>query len=366
MNKKKVLVIGALPPPYMGPTLATQVILGSFIKDRFEISHLDTSDHRDLETLGSFDFTNIWLGIKSYIDMLVMIIRNRPALTYMQISQTTIGYLRDSIYIILSWIFRIRILCHLRGGNFKIWYDGCHPLMKWYIRRVHSLVDGQIVLGERLRPLFAGLVTPDRIYVVPNGKDLDYVPRTGKNSTFRVLFAGNMKETKGALDTLYASEIVCKSINDIEFHFVGGWVEKQTKSTMDEFLANNPQLPVTLRGPLIGEEKDNAFLDADLFVFPTFYPPEGHPWVIVEAMAAGLPIISTDHAAIPESVIDGHNGLIVDKRNPEKLAAAIIQLYQDKKLLRQMGKNSRERYEQNFTEADMIGKISDTIDVLIR
>ena len=99
MKKDKVLFTGPLPPPYMGPTFATEVILNSTLADEFDLVHFDTSDHRPLESLGAFDFVNVWLGIKSYFVMLYLLLRHWPRLVYIPISQTTLGYLRDMPYI---------------------------------------------------------------------------------------------------------------------------------------------------------------------------------------------------------------------------------------------------------------------------
>ena len=83
----------------------------------------------------------------------------------------------------------------------------------------------------------------------------------------------------------------------------------------ENFLQQHPELPVINHGPVKGDKKFSILNEADIFVFPTYYRNEGHPWVTVEAMAAGLPVISTDHAAISESVHDGKNGYLVEKKN---------------------------------------------------
>ena len=80
-----------------------------------------------------------------------------------------------------------------------------------------------------------------------------------------------------------------------------------------------------------------------------YYRNEGHPWVIVEALAAGLPIISTDRGAIIESVIDGYNGYIVNPKRPKEIAEKIIKLTDDKDLRDQMSINSLNVYKEKFT-----------------
>jgi len=71
--------------------------------------------------------------------------------------------------------------------------------------------------------------------------------------------------------------------------------------------------------------------------------------VILEAMAAGLPIISTKWACIPEMVEDGVNGFLIDPGDVEELADRICTLLSDDKLRHRMGQASRERFLEDFT-----------------
>ena len=134
--KKTVILLGPLPPPVMGPTLATDVILNSKLKNEFNLIHLDTSDHRELNTLGSIDFWNVYLSIKFYLVLIYLIIRWKPDLVYIPVSQTTLGYLKDSVFIIITKLFRRKIVCHLRGGNFKNWLNSSSAATQYYVKYV--------------------------------------------------------------------------------------------------------------------------------------------------------------------------------------------------------------------------------------
>jgi len=103
------------------------------------------------------------------------------------------------------------------------------------------------------------------------------------------------------------------------------------------------------RGVIKGNEKEKFLIELDIFVFPTFYPFEGLPLVILEAMAAGLPIITTSVGSIPELVIDGETGFIIGKNNPQAAADAIIKLIENLELRMNIGKAGRKRYEEYFT-----------------
>ena len=107
-------------------------------------------------------------------------------------------------------------------------------------------------------------------------------------------------------------------------------------------------------------------LNSDIFVFPTFYRNEGHPWVIVEALAAGLPIISTDHGAIIESVIDGVNGYIVKKNNPEDIALKLKLFLDNPDMIRRMGDESCILYKSKYTEQRLVENFDKVFKTILK
>lgn len=356
---KKIIFIGPIPPPYMGPTVATEIILNSNLNNEFDLIHLDTSDHRDLNRLGVIDIQNILLGIKNYVILFWLIIRHWPAMVWIPISQTTVGYIRDAGFILISKLLRRKVICHLRGGNFKNLYSSLSEITRWFVRLVHSFVDGQIVLGGTLKYLFEGIVPKKRIFVVPNGKDIRIdLNRRQESNKIRILYLSNFIREKGILDVLLAIPEVYRDKPRVEFIFAGNWFDDATKKEIESFLQSNCELPVILEGPVYGQNKYNLIFSSDIFVFPTYYPAEGQPWVIVEAMAAGLPIITTDQGAIAESVINGVNGFIVDKKSPRQIAEKIKFLIENPNIRKNMGEKSRRLYLENFTEDKMIERLS--------
>ena len=343
----------------MGPSIATEVILNSKLKDEFELIHLDLSDRRDLNTLGVIDYQNIFLALKHYLMLLWLIVCHRTAMVYLPINQTTIGYLRDSGFIVIAKLFRRKVVCHLRGGNFRNWYNSSHCIMRWFARSIHSFVDAQIVLGETLKHLFEGIIANKRIFVVPNARDFTISPHSKRHfGKLTILYLANFIRSKGVLDCLHATELVCNSRFDVEFIFSGKWREKSVREEFEAFLVQHPDLPVILKGPVYDREKYRLFCDSDIFVFPTYYPAEGHPWVIVEAMAFGLPIITTDQGCIKESVLDKVNGFIVEKQSSRQIADKIMILIKDSKLRAKMGGMSRKLYLEKFSEDQLVSRMS--------
>ncbi|KXK46475.1 MAG: group 1 glycosyl transferase [Bacteroidetes bacterium OLB10] len=305
------------------------------------------------------------MAFKQYAQLFWYCIKYRPDLVYVPAGQTTVGYTRDAGYILIAKLFGRKVLTHLRGGYFLNWYNESGKTMKTFIRFVHRKVNGQIVLGNNLRKLFNWIVPEKDIYVIPNGGNfpVNYNERNHEKTT--VLFLGNYVRTKGVMEALYAAPLVYAQNKNVQFAFAGEWRDADVKTEFEKFVSEHPELPIINHGPVKGDRKFQILNDADIFVFPTYYRNEGHPWVTVEAMAAGLPVISTDHAAIPESVHDGVNGYLVEKRNISQLAEKIIILANDKALRNKMGAESRRIYLENLTEEKMVERMGNAFRSVI-
>ena len=116
--------------------------------------------------------------------------------------------------------------------------------------------------------------------------------------------------------------------------------------------------------PVSGVKKLELFAKSDIFVFPPI-APEGHPWVLVEAMAAGLPIISTNQGAISESVIDGENGFIVESNNANEIVEKIIYLLDNPEKRIEMAKKSKLFHSNKFSEINMVENLSTVFNKVI-
>ena len=197
--------------------------------------------------------------------------------------------------------------------------------------------------------------------MVPNGEDFPEFEGLGRDYSARrplhVVYLGNMIAVKGVDDLLRAAPLVVARHPGTRFTFAGAWRDDAFRGWAQEFAKDLPTVQFT--GPVDRVQKTALLRDADLFVFPS--TREGHPWVIVEALAAGLPIVSCDAGCIRESVLDGRNGRLVPMRDPELLAEAINGLLADPERLRSMAAESRRHYLTRFTRADFRGALFDAM-----
>jgi glycosyltransferase involved in cell wall biosynthesis len=355
--KKSIILVGPIPPPFHGVTISTQRLLSSDLGKMFNLIHLNTSDHRDVDNIGRIDLTNVWLAIKSYFILAYYCLKYRPDVVYIPISQSLVGYARDAFYIIIPKLFsKSKIVIHLRGGYFGTFYDDSNILFKVIINNTMRFVDRAIVLGKCFKPIFYRWFKEEKIDVVPNGTDINIdVSQKFKNKKERhltVTFMSSLIRSKGVVDFVLAALKVVKQHPKTEFIVAGEWwnQEAELKSEVENILAgeeNNGN--IRFLGLVTGDAKVSLLKETDIFVLPTYYPFEGQPNSIIEAMAAGCPVISTDHATIPETVINGETGYIIPKQDPQKLVEAITYLIENRDVLKSMASKSFERYQNCYT-----------------
>ncbi len=359
MSKQTVIILGKIPPPYMGPAIATQILLQSSLNENFELVHVDTRAYDDLTEIGQWSIKKLKRNYRIYSDLIHKIKTRNPELVLIPISQSTVGFIKDSVFILIATWYKKRTLLHLRGSDFRRWYESAPALIKAYTKRMLARSSGVIVLGNNLKQLFGGLVPEDRIYVAPNGGDYTLpAPEPRSDDKIRLVYLGNLQPSKGIEDVIEAAVILNEEHKgSFQLDVIGGWRKEQTRTYCEGLVAKH-SLPVVFHPQEKSKEKFRFLRNADIFLFPP-REPEGHPWVIVEAMACGLPVISTDRGAIIESVTDGENGFIVPTKNASAIAEKAALLINNQELRSRMGAASRTRYEADFTERRMTGRLTD-------
>ncbi|MBI3521364.1 MAG: glycosyltransferase family 4 protein [Bacteroidetes bacterium] len=366
MNRKKIMILGKLPPPYMGPSIATDILLKSDLKNRFELIHVDTKINDAISSFGKWNFAKFKRNISVYVVMLNLLIKRKPDLVLVPISQTSTGFIKDSAFIFLAFLFRKKVIIQLRGSDINNWLSRSSGFMRYYFKRTISTTKGVIVLGNNLKYLFKDYFKDDAVFVIPNGGNY-YIPKKQKDpaDAIKILYFSNLLASKGVEDVFNAINIIHqqKPSHPFSVNFVGAWYAEDVKERCLKLMEDN-HLPISIFSPKSGEEKFKFLSEADIFVFPP-REPEGHPWAIVEAMAAALPIISTDRGAIIESVIDTKNGFIVEAGKPEKIAEKLKLLLENSELREQMGQESRRLYLDNFTEEKMVDKYTVVFNTVI-
>ncbi len=175
---------------------------------------------------------------------------------------------------------------------------------------------------------------------------------------FEFLFLGNLMMEKGVLVLLDACAELQRRGASFVCHFVGAASKDISMAQMEEYVKERQlQNVVRVHGPLYGEEKESMLLQVGALVFPTFYHNECFPFVILEAMKAGLPVISTEEGAIPDMVLEGKTGWLVERCNAGALADVMLKFISEPALASEMGTRGRELYAEKFTRAIFVENV---------
>ena len=357
-KKEKILILGKVPPPYLGPAIATEIIINSDLKNRFRLLHFNTKINDSLTGIGKISLKKIIHIFKLYIYYFNLIRNEKPAITLVPIGQSKFEFLKDAPFILISSIYNSKVIIQLRGSAFRKLYDsltsGYQKLFKYFLQKG----DAAIVLGNKLKYIFEEFIPEEKIYIVPNGGNYEIPVVEKKKDKIEILYLANLQRSKGIEDVVLAiKELGQLHINrKYRLKVVGKWRAENTKQKKIN-LIDKEELPIVVFEPQYDDEKLRTLATADIFVF-TPREPEGHPWAIIEAMAAGLSIISTNQGAITESVINGENGFLVDSYSPKKIAEKFQFLIENEERRIEMGLKSRAFYEQKFTEQNMVENLT--------
>jgi glycosyltransferase involved in cell wall biosynthesis len=205
-------------------------------------------------------------------------------------------------------------------------------LMRPLTTRWICVADNELELGRRARTC-----VPERTVVIRNAIDVRAAPRSSPEAGRpRLVFVGRLKYPKDAGTLLEAAALL--GDREFELAIVGDGPER-------------PALAAAVSDPRIrfeGTREDVPAVLAGSAVFVLSSRSEGLPISVLEAMAAGLPVVASDVGGLREQVLDGVTGLLVPAGDPQALAAALARLVDDPGLRRRLGDAGRARAEELF------------------
>jgi len=233
---------------------------------------------------------------------------------------------------------------------------------RWMSRSAHTLADRVMVCAEAVGAHVHRVERCPRakIAVVPNGIDLARLERPpvagewpddlGDPATV-VGTVGRLAPKKAQADLLDAAPVVLDRIPSARFVLVGDGPDRRALEERARALRIDGQ--VRLLGAVADAERLMSRMD--VFVLPSRM--EGMSNALLEAMAAGRPVVATDVGANAEVMVDGVTGLVVPPARPDRLADAIITVLKDPERARSMGAAGRRRVAEEFTVTRMVERL---------
>ena len=290
-------------------------------------------------------------GAKDYYDILKQINTKLKSYSYDVIhicSSASFGLIRDLIAISIAKRYNTNVVIHFRFGRIP----ELESKNNWEWRLLKKVVQGAdktIVIDQRSYDVLSNcnysnvscLPNPLQLRteeIIFHNKDTERKKRT-------VLFAGHVLESKGVIELVKA----CSKIANIRLKIVGHYTPDIIIRIKD-IAGENYETWLELLGQLSYPETIKEMLSCSVFVLPSH--TEGFPNVILEAMACGCPIVTTDVGAIPE-MLDITNGMrcgiCVKPKDVDGLKDAIVEMLNEEDYALRCGINARRRVKEVYS-----------------
>jgi len=266
--------------------------------------------------------------------------RRRPEVVHLHTSHYYSFYLSAAYVLFAALVWRVPVVVHVHGSSFDEFVADASPPVAALQRLVFGSSDAVVVLSEYWRERLAVRVPERKLVVRPNAVAPERYDPDRSSDRPHLAFVSEHTERKGIVET--ADAIGRLKADGVDFRATiagSGPLSDRAEAVAAEHEG------VEYVGYLPEDGKRELLGAATVYVLPTY--AEGLPIAVLEAMAGGNAVVSTDVGSIP-SVVDGENGALVPPGDVDALTAALERLLTDPEAVGAMGRVSRERVEEGY------------------
>jgi glycosyltransferase involved in cell wall biosynthesis len=334
-------MIGPYPPPDTGVSMPFKLFCDWLKTQRSEVYDVRVfRTHTDRKSLASFYHPQVlrrllalvfvmpWEAV--FADRIVIFSSNRFV--------TVVGGPMAVVMKLLRKPVSLRIF----GGAFELYFQSRPRPIRWLIRRMFSCCD-RIVAEPLLSAKALETIWPDRIRGVRNYRIPipGTGPRTFDSRRVRFVFTGTVRGLKGIDELITAFADVRRRLAsqrpDVRATLdIYGPLQEGSSDQVTALDAARQDADITFHGQVNNDALMRAYHVADVFVYPTYWPTEGHSGAMIEALFHGLPVVASDWRANPEVIQDGVNGLLCKHHDVANLADCMMRLALEVELRRRL------------------------------
>ncbi|CAH2713880.1 hypothetical protein BACCIP111895_01034 [Neobacillus rhizosphaerae] len=361
----KILLIGPFPEPITGSSLANEILLDGLVEKGHMVDFLDTNTEKsftNLSSQGKFNIKKVFSSVSPILKGVCNILFKKYDAVYITPAQSYIGFLKYTPFIDAACLKRIPVYIHFHGGFVRKMFDSINEVKQLKLKRYFNKCESVIVLGQSLKKMFEGIIPPEKVRVCENGiedkfilssKELkEKVLTIDSSEKLEIIYLSNLMKTKGILDLLEA----CKQLKEenIDFHLnIAGNIEPDVKEEFERYLLMLER-NITYHGVVKGDAKRELLLKAHVFCLPTYYPNEGQPISILEAMGMGCAIVTTSQGGINDIFKDKMNGLQCTSKDINDIASCMKKVRVD---IANIIKNNTKKVEDNYMSNNFVNRV---------
>lgn len=274
----------------------------------------------------------------------------RPAIVHVH-SASHASFLRKSLVLLLARWSGARTICHLHGGRFQRFAsEDAGPLLRRWIRHTLEASTRVIALSPGWAQCVRELAPRARVEVLPNPVRRAGARRQGEAD--RILFLGRIAPAKGVGELLQACARLSGRHPGLRLVLGGeGELDWARRRANQLGIAGRVELP----GWLDADGREAQLARAWLFCLPSY--AEGLPMAMLEAMAAGVPVVASRVGAIPETIADEVEGLLTPPGDVDALEQALERVLVDRALHARLACAALDSIERNYSASMVCGRL---------
>ena len=297
-------------------------------------------------------------SIGQYYCWIKEIIINKPDIAHYPIT-SHLNFYKSLFFLLNAKIFGIKVVGHLHGGEFVIFWDSLSSIQKYFLNFLIKRLDLLIVLSSRWEKETKKRLKIKQIKVLNNMINSkfeicfnDFVRDYKSN---KLLFIGTIGKNKGIFRILEA----LRELNCNFYLVIAGPEEDKGALLKLNNLINeyNFRNKVVYLGEVGLEKKIELFKKCGIFVFPSYN--ENFPLVVLEAACAGMPIITSKVGALPDFFHDGKNIKYISPSDINNISRNIFELHNEFALRKKLGEQARLVFLQELNRPRILDELND-------
>lgn len=301
--------------------------------------------------------------LNDYFRFFVELLSRRYSLVHINTSFGRYGVLRDAVFILISKIFGLKVLVFFRGWDRA--YESKVADAKFSLfKRIFFIADGFVVLASEFKDRLSSWGFKNKLFVettvvdekLLDAQTVEQIQQKSKedNSKISILFLARIEKDKGILEAIKAFSLLKKRYAILQMFVVG---DGSFLTDVRDYVNSEGIEDVFIKGHLNGSEKRDIFLDSDIYLFPSRHE-EGMPNSLLEAMAFGLPVVTTPMGGIKDFFENGKMGFLTASSEPLVLAQHIEGLIKDKEMRRRISSYNFQHAWQRFMTSQVSERLN--------
>lgn len=291
------------------------------------------------------------LAIKAFGRLAALLAEHRRAVLHVHTAPYS-SFWRDAAYMSAAMTVRCPVILHLHGSGFESFYDACGTAARALIRELLERAAWIAAPSQQLVSSVRSISASANAGFLPNPVAIPAGEDEGAARPNMILFLGKLAPQKGIFDLIDAVASLRREVPDVRL-VCAGEGGRIAVARYAERLGVADAVKFT---GWVGPSGKRALLQsAALFALPSY--SEGMPMSLLEAMAAGVPVIATPVGGIPEVVADGASGFLAAPGDVATLARLLRKLLLDRELAAKVGAAGRETVRLRFAPERALARL---------